>query len=136
MKYKLKIKNRIDGTFKCHTPKGRVIIGGYECAPGEVRPSMLWLSADTNMIDHEGQRPAAVSMYHVQGYLSTDRLTELVHQVEQRAESIERGDQSPSHVERVDMRTTETWQRFLRSHPQFLKQHPQYLADLKGDPEA
>jgi hypothetical protein len=91
---------------------------------------MLWLSADTNVIDPEGQRPAALTIYHVHGYLSTDWLAELVRQVEARAESLERGEPQPRHVDRVDIRTTDTWQRFLRNNPEVLKQHPQYLANL------
>jgi len=77
-----------------------------------------------------------MSMHDISGYLDTAELYELSEQIARRAEAVERGEPAPAHVQHVDIRTTGTWQRFLRSNPDFLKHHPHYLADVKGEPEA
>lgn len=127
---KFKVKNKKDGTFRCWTASGREVSGEYHFHPHASKPAALYLFA--MVTDPTGQPKAVIKTYDVTTYIDAAELRELAENVARRAEAIERGDPAPDHVQQVDIRETNTWQRFLKNNPDFLRQHPHYLSDLRA----
>jgi hypothetical protein len=97
---KFRIKNRKDGTFDCLMESGRKITGEFFGHPGKLTPSGLSLFAIVN--DPTGQPRRVVSFFDVPGYLNSAQLQQIAHNLERRAEGVERGEPTPPDSERFD----------------------------------
>ena len=100
----------------------------YAKKPWESKPTLLVLY--TLVEGPTGQPFALFREVQVLGKLNKWELTREGEKLEMRAESVERGEKQPAHVDQFDIRKTPFWGNYLRKNPDLLKRHPELMNDL------